>query len=438
MCLRERAVDRPAPGTCSWPLDHTEYLSWLTRSNIGQHHGLLRLTGHPGSGKSVLVKALADACSTHTKCPENHVVTFFFDARGTSDQKSMMGLMKALLFQLSPICAKTANYIADMFKLKVGQDGREDKVEWHVEELRDALLKFCSVQRDTPIYVFVDAVDECEDIESNNRDTRSIANFLRILADTAYNADSNLNICMSCRRFPTISIRYCAEISVDVQNHGDIERYVSRELDQYELEPSTKFDIKDMLTSKAGGVFLWARLVLSSIAQRFDAGLSLDLSSALSYLEELPKTIHQLFDRILEKFSSQERSHALRLFQWAVLAQRPLSANEWIHILAFVDDPELRSIKEWNKTMYGVHGVEQLAKRLRNMSGGLLEVTSQHHQRDNHGGVFPSTRSLSVMSMSSAAAGSMEPSNLDDRVVQFIHLSACQYFLTGDGFKLLG
>jgi hypothetical protein len=78
-------------------------------------------------------------------------VTFFFDARGTSDQKSMMGLMKALLFQLSPICAKTANYIADMFKLKVGQDGREDKVEWHVEELRDALLKFCSVQRDTPI-----------------------------------------------------------------------------------------------------------------------------------------------------------------------------------------------------------------------------------------------------------------------------------------------
>jgi hypothetical protein len=38
--------------------------------------------------------------------------------------------------------------------------------------------------------------------------------------------------------------------------------------------------------------------------------------------------------------------------------------------------------------------------------------------------------------MSSAAAGSMEPSNLD--AVQFIHLSACQYFLTGGGFKLLG
>jgi hypothetical protein len=256
---------------------------------------------------------------------------------------------------------------------------------------------------------------------------------------------------MSSRRYPTVSIRYCAEVSVDAQNHGDIERYVNRELDQYEMEPSTKDDVKNSLTSKAGGVFLWARLVLTSVSRSFDDGLSMDLLSILGYLEELPGTLHKLFDRILEKFSSREKLQALRLFQWATLAQRPLSANEWIHVLAFVDEPELRSIQKWATSRYGIHNMGQLARRLRSMTGGLLEVTFHHtsekdshdsleslDSHDSHNEQAPSGDPISFISKGSAVAGSMEPFDLDNAMVQFTHLSAHQYFLTGNGFKLLG
>jgi hypothetical protein len=127
MSLRERTVERPAPETCNWPLDHQEYRAWLERHNIDKHRGLLRLTGHPGSGKSVLVKALAATCATDAKCPGTHVATFFFDASGSFYQKSTMGLLKALLFQLLPVCPVTFEHFESMHNLKLNLFR---KVEW--------------------------------------------------------------------------------------------------------------------------------------------------------------------------------------------------------------------------------------------------------------------------------------------------------------------
>jgi len=436
MRLRECTVEQPAPETCTWPLDHPEYRDWLERRNIDKHQGLLRLTGHPGSGKSVLIKALAAACVTNAKCPGTRVATFFFDANGTFDQNITKGLLKALLFQLLPVCPVTFEHFKRLHKLNLIRNDKVDdsESEWFDHELKEILSRFAKTKRDEPVYIFVDAIDECQ-----NTEARDVAILLQNLANMAYDTSSNLNICMSCRRHPTVSIRYCAEIYVDAQNHGDIERYVDRELDQYEMEPSTKNDIKDILTSKAGGVFLWVRLVLDSISRSFDAGLSLDLVSLLGYLSELPGTLHKLFDRILEKFSSLEQLKALRLFQWAMLARRPLSAIEWVHILAFVDEPELRSINEWSESKFGVHSMEQLAKRIRSMTGGLLEVTLQHTSREStRTEATFSKNSLSLTSNVSANAGSMKiPGGEDNPVVQFIHLSVYQYFLTEEGFRIL-
>jgi hypothetical protein len=372
----------------------------------------------------VLVKALSAACATHTDRPENQVATFFFDSRGTTEQKSKTGLLKALLFQLVPACPRILEkyMICARFSLNYNQ----------LVDLSKTLIGIFAVQRDAPTYIFIDAIDECEDMEE-------VVRLLEDLAERADNEGSNLNICISSRHYPTISIRYCAEISVDVQNHGDIAQYVSRELDRYDLESSTKSSIKDSLTMKAEGVFLWARLVLRSIARSFDAGLSLELRSVLDYLEELPETLHELFEGILNDLSPRERVQALPLFQWALLAQRPLSANEWVHILAFVDEPELCSIQKWATSRYGIQNMGQLVRRLRSMTGGLLEVTFNHtYEKDSHSEQAPSGDPISFISQGSAVAGSMEPFDLNNAMVQFTHLSVYQYFLTGDGLKLLG
>jgi hypothetical protein len=104
-----------------------------------------------------------------------------------------------------------------------------------------------------------------------------------------------------------------------------------------------------------------------------------------------------------------------------------------------VDEPELHSIKEWREGRYGICDMEQLAKRLRKMTEGLLEVVLQDvSKEDNHSEVASGMRPNSLASVGSARAGSMEPHGPVNFVVQFMHLSACQYFLTGNGFRLLG
>jgi hypothetical protein len=137
--------------------------------------------------------------------------------------------------------------------------------------------------------------------KKNGTDARSLTCLLQDLADASHKADAKANICVSSRRYPTLKIRDCAEIFVGIMNRKDIDLYVSRELQQYGFVSSDMAKVKDSLTSKAGGVFLWARLVLGSVAQAFDAGLSMNIFSLLSYLAELPETLHELFDRILDK-----------------------------------------------------------------------------------------------------------------------------------------
>lgn len=79
MGLRERIIEQTSPGTCDWPLTHQAYQSWLTRTDLNCHRGLLWLVGNPGSGKSVLVKKLAS-----TYIAQSNLGIYFFDARGSS------------------------------------------------------------------------------------------------------------------------------------------------------------------------------------------------------------------------------------------------------------------------------------------------------------------------------------------------------------------
>jgi hypothetical protein len=123
MDLRRRTIGRPAIGTCTWPMGHRTYQGWITRREVISNHGLLQITGHPGSGKSVLMKYLASTCPAQSKCLEDHVATFFFDSGSlTSEARSMRGLLQSLLFQLLPHCNKALERFSKAYSLKVASE----------------------------------------------------------------------------------------------------------------------------------------------------------------------------------------------------------------------------------------------------------------------------------------------------------------------------
>jgi hypothetical protein len=436
MGSRERSIERPASGTCTWPLANHEYQSWLTRSAVDTYRGLIRISGHPGSGKSVLVKDLAAMCTTHTKCPTDHIATFYFDSRSPfADQKSMKGLLKTLLHQLLSLCEKTFVHFCDVYSVKAGQlESGASAIDWDVVELQDMLIRFCSEPRKNPIYLFIDALDECDATGDGECDGRSVAVFLRRLTEIAYEHRCNLNVCMSSRRHPAVSIRNCAELTMDTLNRDDIQRYVDRELTQVDANPIAMATLRTELAARAGGIFLWVQLALNMITQALDAGLKPDLPSVL---REIPDRLEEVYDEILKKLAAGGHK-SLHFFQWVLFAQRPLSANEWYHVLALIDQPNLRSLSEWKQSQYGIENVGQLAKRVRSMTGGLLEVMLTVTLEEVVSGGAVSTVESCHNTSISAAAGSMQSFDQDGPIVRFIHESARQYFLTARGLHWLG
>src|SRR5579859_8110079 len=88
--------------TCTWLLESTAYLNWLSDAKLPEHHGFFWIKGKPGCGKSTLTKF---AFMEIKKEFQNAIIlSFFFNARGSHLEKSTMGLYRSLLVQLLETC----------------------------------------------------------------------------------------------------------------------------------------------------------------------------------------------------------------------------------------------------------------------------------------------------------------------------------------------
>jgi hypothetical protein len=87
------------PTSCRWLLDREEYKRWQDVDSLPEHHGFLWIKGKAGAGKSTLMKF---AFENVGKTPREGqtVVSFFFNARGAPIERSLIGMYRALLYQI--------------------------------------------------------------------------------------------------------------------------------------------------------------------------------------------------------------------------------------------------------------------------------------------------------------------------------------------------
>lgn len=88
--------------TCDWLFRHETYGKWLCPDYLGEHVGLLLLKGKPGAGKSILMKEAVSRSSRDEERSKYHVASYFFDAKGNQLQRSIVGLLRSILYQLLP------------------------------------------------------------------------------------------------------------------------------------------------------------------------------------------------------------------------------------------------------------------------------------------------------------------------------------------------
>ena len=414
---REKIIEPALQYTGSWLLESKDFDDWSQRNRLDEHQGFFWIQGNPGSGKSTLMKKAYSHVQACSQDPSTVIAAFFFNARGSEIEKSPTGLFRTLLHRLCQRISALRDLVVKAYVAKRRFSNFD--VQWQLSELKDFLAAAVtsSVLGRRKLLLIIDAVDEC-DLAA----IQSVVQTFEDLASAALSENTNFNVCLSSRYWPQIRIPKCFMARVELKNYGDIVMYIQKRLESAHINEGdlTLIDtLKSEILNKAQGTFLWVVLVVQDLLHANIAGAT--LGELRDIVRRIPPDLSQFYEHQLRSAEGEGRERMLRLFQVVFYARRPLSPTELRYALAFGSEA-YASYAEWTQSLDYIRSDEQMEKRVREHSKGLVEFAQlprddEHPQGFDDEHAQDSAQSLKV-------------------VVQFVHQSV-RDFLTADGFSCL-
>ncbi|OJJ65847.1 hypothetical protein ASPBRDRAFT_98662, partial [Aspergillus brasiliensis CBS 101740] len=425
MDTRYRNIQPALHRTCLWIYNNEQFRSWLSRDNVHEYHGLLRVKGKPGAGKSTLMKATAQKLGASESVPGRIIVIYFFDRRGDELQKSLLGLFRSMLHQILQKNRAMLQELVRIYKTKKDTEG--DKWEWTEEELQEFLFSRMKTLPTVRFDLFIDALDECGEPQA-----RQIFRLFSEFASSAVSNKANVNICFSTRHYPNITMGTCPEVVIEDENHGDIHDYVSSTLPipQGPKESILRTGIANLITRRSSGIFLWAVFAVDMVCTDQDQGISFDRTN--QKLQHLPANLDEMFTHLLQNMNPEDVKEAILLWQWVLFARWPLYLSELRQAISFSMNTEERaylSLGEWKKkeAMQGLD-YRMFMKKVLGLSKGLMEVIVHIQSTQEEDNTIKAD-------MDQAAPGKPEVDQPSSRV-QIIHESVREFF-SDKAFQLL-
>ncbi len=373
MDSRSNDIEPPADGTCEWLLQHEAYKHWAARER-----GLLWVKGKPGSGKSTLLRHALDKIMEKARVGDGALVfSFFFHNRGAELQKTQLGLFRSLLHQVLSQGPDALQEVAVTFQKRCGSVGElGEKWKWHLRELQGffelALLK---VLESHPVLLLIDAVDECGEEAAVDLAAR----FKTLLQKLPAAGPERLHILLTGRHYPIQDMDGGAwKICLEDENEEDISTYVNEQL--LELCAPLAPRIPAIITARASGVFLWARLVVKRVRDLRRRGVSFRKIEQEIY--SVPADLDELFCNLIQGINANERPASLLLVQWVCFSMQRLTLDELR--CALIADPDCpyrssgggQSAGEYVCDCQGVCSCDMMARRVTSLSCGLVETVS--------------------------------------------------------------
>ncbi|KAH7397492.1 hypothetical protein BKA64DRAFT_37798 [Cadophora sp. MPI-SDFR-AT-0126] len=374
----------------------SNFKDWLQSGNT-----IYWINGKAGSGKSTLMKYLYGHSRTRELLKPwsgplaLHVAAFFFWSSGTSEQKSLVGLLRALLYEL---LSKHKDNISTVLPEQWEDEyaGSEDETwdhHWTLEKLIPAFHNFRSLTG-LKICLFVDGLDEYECPDESHDD---IASFFVDLAES-----SGIKICLSSRPWLVFERAFHSFPRLRLQDltSNDIAQYVHDKVADHErMKELRSFDSEDAgqlvreIVAKASGVFLWVTLVVKSLLNGF---ANRDrMHDLLKRVRAFPTDLEGFYKHmLLNHIPRIYRDQASQIFQFICICKiegdgfKTLELPLLILWLAEERDnlPEARTVQillslNEKKVLYKA---EEIAARLKSRCAGLLEIleSSESPQAD--------------------------------------------------------
>ncbi|RYO96337.1 hypothetical protein DL765_011608 [Monosporascus sp. GIB2] len=367
---RSNDIDTAQSGTCEWLLAHQTYRSWATSDR-----GLLWIKGKPGSGKSTLLKyALENVVVASNISDRALVLSFFFHGRGAELQKSPLGLFRSVVHQL---LSQVPDALSDLVKIfqerrkNMGEPG--EKWKWHLRELQDSFeSSLPKVLERRPVWLFVDALDECGEDDA----VRLASKFRSLLNGLPPTAVKRLHICFSCRHYPIpAGLDGAPEICLEDENKRDISAYVQARLSENRVQ--MELTILDLITARASGVFMWARLVVERILSLERQGEGWKKIERV--ICSIPSDLDNLYQEHVQKMYDKPAS--LKLIQWICFAIRPLSLEELRWAMVVDPDCTYKSLQQCQGAEDYACDCDVMKRRVIALTCGLAETVPSSGRR---------------------------------------------------------
>ncbi|KAK5096166.1 hypothetical protein LTS08_007772 [Lithohypha guttulata] len=261
-----------------------EYVQWVYRTEFSVwlcgDESFFWITGRAGSGKSTLMKHVADSRKTKQLLQQTGdqwaVVHFFFDFRaGAAIGNSLEGMLRSMLYQLLKQCS---DFIGDQLSpgglLSLDLPSCLD----YICELTDkASCRICA---------FIDGMDEFEGSGAGLVET------IHKLEDRA-----GFKICLASRPYDIFINSFSKYASLSVQDYNDesIRLYTQAQFQSNRLGARTGLPkaLSEKIRGKAQGVFLWARLAVDELLQDLLRGKS--IAALEAQLDQMPKEVEEMY-----------------------------------------------------------------------------------------------------------------------------------------------
>jgi len=376
---RRQRVPEAHQKTFHWILEddnETGFAKWAKHGD-----GIFWVKGKPASGKSTLMKFIADHerleqfLRVWTGTTPLTVASFWFWAAGSTLQRSTVGLLRTLLHQILKTEESACRTAFPKWEAKFAAS--PPSVETLAAAMKNVLKEGVL---NTNFFFIIDGLDE---YDADSIGKRQLADFVGSMT-----VSTKVKIVLASRpEAPFESVfgvgLRCPTLRLEVFTKNDISSYVAARLWKNSslrrltgTEESLAYEIESYVIDNAKGVFLWVTLVMDIVIDGIDHHD--DFQTIKKRITDLPPELDDLFSHILlRRISDHHRAETFRCL-FMMLEWHRSHSNRLLPLTA-VDVGQQAISYEMACSLAAVSGEDARRKtynaenRLRARCHGLLE-----------------------------------------------------------------
>ncbi|KAJ7578078.1 hypothetical protein C8J56DRAFT_1111897, partial [Mycena floridula] len=322
--IQRDTLSKQASGTCSWFIEEASFQSW-----VNGEIKFLWCPGNPGVGKTILASSIIDHLQRSVTQANIGVVYLYCDYAQRTNQTTTE-LLGSILKQL-------VHNQRTISKQLISLHEASRNTRPSLSDLQRALEAQVAVY--SSVYIVVDALDECSDIDAT-RET---------FMDALQSLPATVHLLVTSRDIFSIAQQFLGKPRIEVRARDqDLRTYIkgrlvseSRIARLLRGDAELHEEIISQVISKAAGMFLLAQLHVDSLASKHSR------KALRASLQTLPKEINNSYDETMRRIKAQGEDDctlAYQVFMWLTYVQRPLKMRELQYALAI--SPEMTEMEE--------------------------------------------------------------------------------------------